>query len=195
MPDIIAATENASPLAIGTAFMNAVEGTSKFRNPPDCPWVKVNNLYLSLTQTGRSSWPPLVKQLQGDNRPVTVLSGRHGTQIGQAVNNRNGIMHNELFQRSLYVEDEEEKGLQGFVHVEVIDVGLNQYQTTKGLRTLASQKLSSGRTVIFAWCHSLFAMTEYDGDAPQKVLMSHLDVSVNQSVASIVELGYNWVPA
>jgi hypothetical protein len=195
MPDIIAATENASPLTIGTNFMNAVEGTSKFRDPPDCPWVKVNNLYLSLTQTGRSSWPPLVRQLQGDNRPVTILSGRHGTQIGQAVNNRNGTMHNELFERALYQQDLEERASRGFNHVEVIDVGLDQYRTTKGLRTLASEKLESGRTVIFAWCHSLFAMTEYDGDAPQKVLISHLNVSVNQSVASIVELGYGWVPA
>ena len=195
MPDIIAATENASPMTLGTAFMNAVEGTSKFRNPPDCPWVKVNNLYLSITQTGRSSWPPLVKQLQGDNRPVTILSGRHGTQIGQAVNNSNGIMHDVLFERALYTQDLDEKGIQGFNHVEVINVGLEQYQTTKGLRTLASEKLESGRTVIFAWCHSLYAMTEYDGDAPQKVLMSHLDVSVNQSIASIVALGYKWVPA
>jgi len=195
MPEIIAKTENSSPLQVGTAFMNAVEGTPRFRNPPDCPWVKVNNLYLSLTQTGRSSWPPLVKQLKPDGRAVTVLSGRHGTQIGQAVNNRNGVMHNNLFERALYTQDLEEKNSNGFNHVEVIDVGLEQYQTTKGLRTLATEKLTSGRTVIFAWCHSLYAMTEYDGDAPQPVLLSHLDVSVNQSIASIVELGYKWVPA
>lgn len=195
MPTIIPANDNGTPLEHGTAFIDSLGNVGFGQEPPDCPWVQVRNLYLSVTQTGPTSWPPLVRQLQqGGARTFTILSGRHGTQIGQAVDNRNGRMHDNLFERALYVTDNNHAGTLGIAGLEVIDASLPQYRSTGGLRTLVQAKLGAGRVVILAWCHSLFSMAEYDGDAPMLVLRSHLELSVRKSVATIVAESYRWVP-
>ena len=170
-----------------------------------CPWVKVGNLYMSITQTATKSWWPLVTELQkGSASRVTVVSGRHGTQAGQAVSTRNGTWNPEKVIEPKFYETDVASAV-NFPGVQVEDAGrINSTDTLKGLTKLW---LNAG-PVIYGWCHSLFSMMDHDefmydrrykkldrdsGNTKWIVAESRALWLSSKSVGTLAQEWYDWV--
>ncbi|TKC91464.1 hypothetical protein [Polyangium fumosum] len=177
-----------------------------------CPWVKVGNLYMSVTQTSDSSWPTLVTYLQSQGQTrFTVFSGRHGTQAGQAVSESKGFLSSQYVLDKIFYQNDVKAAAKFGNAVTVVDVGSNpQTATTAILQANTKQALASG-VVIYAWCHSLFSMMDhsavlYSGIYNKKVVnkdgirMRNYAVESralwlsNLTVAQLVTDWYSWVP-
>lgn len=53
------------------------------KNPTSSPWVKIGDLYVSLTETGDTSFEPIIDQNVTDEKyKFTIFSGRHGAETG-----------------------------------------------------------------------------------------------------------------
>ena len=163
----------------------------------DCPWVKVGQLYLSLSITGEKSWLPLVRLLHANGqKKFSVFSGRHG-DIPNGVDNLTGITQG-VFDEHHMVEDtarqkEITKELTD-ITVDLIDTSKHQKNQTAWLKQETTTQLGKGHAVIFAWCYSIFTMCEHDGDAPKQVVLSNQQVEIAKSVASLVRDYYAWAP-
>ncbi len=168
-----------------------------------CPWVQVGRLYLSVTQTANSSWPTLARHL---NHPggYVVFSGRHGTQAGQAVDSSTGQFNKKyVIEKQFYLDDL--KAAKEFgSKVEVVDVAT--LNTTEKLKSATLGKISQGKVVIYAWCHSMFSMMDHNEDmyddiynkrkgaGPLRnyVVESRAMTLVNQSVRALSTEWYSW---
>ncbi|NOH78861.1 hypothetical protein F0231_03790 [Vibrio sp. RE86] len=167
-----------------------------------CPWVKVGDLYLSVTQTGNSSWPTLVKHLNHGGGYV-VFSGRHGTQAGQAVDASTGQFNQKYVMERQFYLDDVKAAKQFGSKVEVLDVA--NFNTTEKLKTATIGKTGQGKVVIYAWCHSMFSMMDHNEDmygdtynvnkgGTQRnfVVESRALTLVNQSVKTLSSEWYSW---
>ena len=195
MANIIAKDSVQSPQAI----YNANSSPSERR----CPWVQIGNLFVSVTFTGNKSWGPVVEQeYEKGYREFTILSGRHGDQYGQLVQFSTGEFGPGVAEPSHYTQDlaektEWERRLDD-LELQVIDVGCAPYNKVQALKTLAMGELNARRTVVFAWCFSIFSMMEHPANpylpVPDKVLESYMLRAFNTPVAALVEEGFSWVP-
>jgi len=129
-----------------------------------CPWVKIGNLYTSVTITGSTSWDHVVRSLADKGqKDFVIMTGRHGDQLGQRIDAR-GYFEPRL-QSDPAVDpkgDEETANLirttYKDINIEVKDVGNGTCNTTGLLQVAISEHLSQERVVILAWCYSLYAM-------------------------------------
>ena len=166
------------------------------------PWVRVGNLYMSLTETGNLSWPPVVLYLHGKgHRNFRILSGRHGSpgggfgldsQIGAKVVDPNHYKEDKNV--ATYLTTGRKEGLvkndwpsgnlvgkAATLTVEDFGSGSDRDQ----LKKAAKVYLDKGDTVIFAWCFSFLAMYLYNtekAELEQKSAQAHLGKSVEQVV-------------
>ena len=170
---------------------------------PECPWVKVGNLFLTVTYSGNESWVPLVAYLRTlGHEKFTIFGGRHGAPEGDGVSLSSGLIANdEVFVPEYHVENmKQAKKLSKdstFSHqdcFEIIDVSKPLYRQISYLRKMALEELNGGRTVIFAWCYSLACMMEYDDALPQGSKVDIYHASVKKSIGTIVRETLNWVP-
>ncbi len=129
----------------------------------DCPWVKIGNLYVSVTITGESSWLPLISLLHEEGkRKFTVFSGRHG-DIPNIVDQSNDktIL---VFDEGHMDEDNAVKtnALKEFpdISIEIVDSGAQQIDHAAWLAKETKTHLDADSVVIYAWCYSLFTMSE-----------------------------------
>ena len=157
MFEVVPRNDQRTPLSLMSSHLTSC------RNDPwtTCPWVKVGKLYLSVTQTGKTSWPTLVKHL---NHPdgYAVFSGRHGTQAGQAVDSITGQFNEKyVLEKQFYLDDLKMARTFGS-KVDVIDAGA--LGTTERLKSATLGKISEGKVVIYAWCHSMFSMMDHNDD-------------------------------
>jgi len=181
-----------------------IYNSADLSTPSKCPWVKVGNLYLSVTPTGNTSWPPIVEDMKGIVTPkFTILTGRHGDQFGQKVDLKTGVFSGEVAELKHFSEDkvEAKKLSDKGVDIEVIDVGnpAKNYNTVVKLKELTEIKLND-RIVIYAWCFSIYSMKEYPKNGPldpyyklpEKVLLSKMTLAWKTSVASLITEGFSW---
>ncbi|MDC0745461.1 hypothetical protein [Polyangium mundeleinium] len=130
-----------------------------------CPWVKVGNLYMSVTQTSDSSWPTLVKHLKSQGQATfTVFSGRHGTQAGQAVSESKGLLSSKLVLDKAFYQNDVRAAAQFGNAVKVVDVGQNPQTATTAILQANTRQALAGGVVIYAWCHSLFSMMDHSAE-------------------------------
>ncbi|MDC3953164.1 hypothetical protein [Polyangium jinanense] len=127
MFEIIQRNDQRAPLAIMEDHIN-----NNVNDPwTTCPWVKVGNLYMSVTQTSDSSWPTLVRHLQSQGQTkFTVFSGRHGTQAGQAVSESKGILSSKYVLDKAFYQNDVRAAAQFGNAVKVVDVGASPQTTT-----------------------------------------------------------------
>lgn len=204
-PPIIDINEQKTQAELDEEYQKAT-GTNKnkFITIP-CPWLKVGNLYLSVTYTGNESWRPLYKYLekQGVTR-FTIMGGRHGQHEGDEVGKVNG-------DDSLYRQDVEQAGtLLGIANkniikkntimlknrntsVNVLNVGTAEYCFKGALEKAALSGLKDG-PVIFAWCYSIYSQHFYQSALKKKEIVELARANIKKSVKTIVQTTFAWVP-
>jgi hypothetical protein len=165
------------------------------------PWVKIGDVYASLTMTGDMSWNLIVREEhKSGRRKFAILTGRHG-DWGQVVDVKTGQFQGIADDR----HNGEDAGMcktlraqLGGLDIEAIDVGKPPYDTADALRKLVTQKLGAGATVILAWCYSICCMRElpdtFMARAPVKVKLSHMDLAKQMPVKNLVPSDFFWVP-
>jgi hypothetical protein len=135
-----------------------------------CPWVRIGNLYTSVTFTGSESWLPAVKDLYNKGqRKFAVLTGRHGDQFGQRIDSRTHLFEprNPSLAADSAIDPKEDlkvansliaNGRFSGINIVVVDVGSGAHNTVELLRATIKRYLEDETVVILAWCYSLYAM-------------------------------------
>ncbi len=146
------------------------------KKPGAVPWVQVGNLYLSLFETGDTSWHPIIEKLAGLTPPrtrFTICTGRHGDYVvktdaksGQFT----GVAAQEHLAEDLQGVAKLKKDVSPKLDIMVIDVTDPDFNSIPKLQGLLMQNISAGRTVVLAWCYSLFAMNAVPTDITAKEL-------------------------
>ncbi len=170
--------------------------------PEDCPWVKVGCLYLSVTITGNESWLPLLARLhQGGYREFSIFSGRHGDVPNQV--DSEGTTQG-VFDEEHIIEDQavREKALKRFkdITIEIIDTGAGAKNQKQWLMENATQRFQTNTPVIFAWCYSLFALSEFHRKVVGRELstpemtayMKAQAEELGKSISEIVKKNFAW---
>jgi hypothetical protein len=123
----------------------------------------VGNLYLSVTITGNESWLPLLARLhQWGHKEFNVFSGRHGDvpNIVDSEGTTQSVFDEEHIKED---EDVKKKTLEEFkdVTIEIVDTRAGEKDQKQWLIENATQRFQANTPVIFAWCYSLFTMSEF----------------------------------
>jgi hypothetical protein len=169
----------------------------------DCPWVKVENLYMSVTFTGDDSWTGIVKSMVKTTKTVLILTGRHGEQAGTAIDaDTSQIDGVRTFERAHYKEDKERKAVflkKNAGSTVTIDV-INLYRTPHtidSLKVVITTALGEGKVVILAWCYSLFCMRSFNTKTAPTGGKEHVALTVSGNdtpVKDIIKADFSWVP-
>ena len=166
----------------------------------DCPWVKVGNLYLSVTFTGDTSWKSIAEANAG--KRIIVLTGRHGEQAGAAVDKDNVIVKGRTYDKEHVGQDQDIKNkyFPDNGNIEIKDLWLyNTDHTVDNLRVIMRSHLEKGDVVVCAWCFSLFCLYSFDSASAPLKGQRHVELTVANNdlkVSSIIEDKFKpWVPA
>ena len=179
------------------------------KEPGDVPWIRIECLYASITETGDASWEQVIDvEYAKGSRKFTVLSGRHGGMFGSPVNTGTGAYVYKIADSEHLKEDSKQaaKVRQKYpdVEIEIVDAAVlaPDRNKVKALMTLAKAKLSADRVVILAWCYSLYSLLEYpehlleltaDGKY-QKYLRVLKSYTTEQPIWALVNQYFYWVP-
>ena len=120
-------------------------------------------MYLSVTITGNESWLPLLARLHlGGYKKFSVFSGRHG-DIPNKVDSEGKTQG--VFDEKHIEEDSEvmKKAKSEFtdITIELVDTRAGEKNQKQWLVENAKQRFQTNTAVIFAWCYSLFTMSEF----------------------------------
>lgn len=144
--------------------------TAWHARPGPVPWVQVGNLFLSCFETGETSWQPIVEQLAKDKikrKRFTICTGRHGSYVVKANSQTGqftGIKDNTHLIEDLKGVAGVRKKVPGSLDMMVIDVTGRDFNSIPRLQSFLMQNISAGRTIILAWCYSIFAMNGVPSD-------------------------------
>ena len=160
MVDYISMKSPLAPYRIWKEMMNA----DNF----DAPWVRIGNLYASVTFTGSESWAPVVLDLnKRGQKKFAVLAGRHGDQLGQQIDpvGHKFVLRDPTSAGDSAINPKDDQAMAASLNkrgngidVTVVDVGGAGYNTVDALRGAISSYLMRDMVVILAWCYSLCAM-------------------------------------
>ncbi len=189
MPTIISKDDDRSLQTIHDAFFAHL-------NPliDTCPWVKIGNLYVSLTITGNETWAVLVNYIARTygNQKFAIASGRHGTEIGQAPIDEYGtinLLDPQLYQddlAALHIVDRSR-----VTQIKIYDAN-DLISTTADLQGFTRNRLRHGFVVIYAWCYSITAMRNYTLSMPQAALQARKNAIMGSRVRTITQEDYDW---
>jgi hypothetical protein len=167
------------------------------------PWVKLGNLYMSLTVTGDDSWKALIDKLYGEGiRNFIVFTGRHGQMsgtivedlvlktLGHAVPDETHLIQDKA--KKSRIEAEYAKNPRGAIHITLCNVGTTPDTTMTRTKQLAQQCLSAGESVvILAWCYSLLSFYTTTAQADKATRYSDI-VCYNLPISDIVSSKLGW---
>jgi hypothetical protein len=191
--------------AVPTLIDNHLQAPHVRVRAQDCPWVKIGNLYVSVSITGKESWSPLVDQLvhQGYTK-FALFSGRHGDYFNYV--DSTGEMQN-VFETDLFAQDNQKAAeavaqFPSIKEFKVIDTGQQktgqtgwlQRMTWCYLRGEAGTGGRGPRAVIYAWCQGIYTMVEVPTSAQGPAAQSFGRLIQTKSVSQLVKEYWSWVP-
>jgi hypothetical protein len=185
--------------------VSIVLNASKEVQPEDCPWVQVGKLYLSVTITGEESWLPLLARLHKSGyKEFSVFSGRHGDipnkvdreGTTQGVFDEKHIEQDEVVkQKALKLKELEN------ITIEIVDTRAGEKNQKQWLIKNAKQRFQTNTPVIFAWCYSLFTMSEFHRKTVDLKLTTAEEMTayskaqseeISKSISEIVKTNFAW---
>jgi hypothetical protein len=165
------------------------------------PFVRIGDVFVSLTILGDNSWSYITKRESGRN--FKVFAGRHGNVINPV--DRSGVLSSDEESKG---KDEVDPDLDQTIanrfgnRVGVIDVRGDDFRTVGGLKGKINEALKSGNCVILSWCYGLFTfftssgvLTGEDPSNPKHALYKSWSEAVTMKINVIVERDWKWVPA
>ncbi|SMR76930.1 hypothetical protein SAMN05518671_1973 [Stenotrophomonas lactitubi] len=175
-----------------------------------CPWVRVGNLYVTVTTGNDQGWVDLIHSIcaggntnaDGNRKGVSVFTGRHGTTQGTIIQaSDSGLFHDSLKDPRHVAEDiikrehlrKELMPNKTGPKVTIWDVGTTAGTSMKRTKRLSMERMRCGDIVIWAWCWSLLS--------PYKAVHGSSDASYpvweqgrpyNRPISEIVTESYGW---
>lgn len=124
------------------------------------PYVRIGNLFVSLTISGPDSWNYIATKVCAKDN-LTVLAGRHGNVINP-IDGSGWLRRKEEAVAGDEVDPQEDRKRAAMINksnprITVIDVRDDEFRTAEGLRGKILQYLKSGG-VILSWCYGLYTM-------------------------------------
>ncbi len=167
------------------------------------PYVRIGNLFVSLTISGPESWNYVATKVCAKDR-LTVLSGRHGNVINP-IDSSGWLRRKEELIGGDEVDPQADRKEASKINksdqrITVIDIRDDEFRTAAGLRGKILQYLKSGG-VILSWCYGLYSMqVSYNvkhGDDVSNPEHSEFDTwrkLLDSRVCDIVKSDWSWVP-
>lgn len=198
MPDIIPGnTDQTIAQILGVqSIANMYESTKVDWDKP--PFVRIGDVFVSLTILGDNSWSYIPAKFKDKN--FKVLAGRHGNIINP-IDDAAKVLLTEESHGNDEVDpalDRQKAGpFKG--RVEVVDVRADDFRTGNGLKAKITQYSKAGNGVILAWCYGLFTFFESKGlgtgeDVSDKSHKLHASwqKAVTMTVSQIVQRDWAW---
>jgi hypothetical protein len=169
------------------------------------PYVRIGNLFVSLTISGPDSWGYIARKVCAKDN-LTVLSGRHGNVINPIDSSGWLRRKEESMTQGDAVDPQEDRKRAATINnkanprITVIDVRDDEFRTAVGLRGKILQYLQSGG-VILSWCYGLYTMqVSYDvkhGEdisSPDHGEYAKWRKLLDSRICDIVKSDWYWVP-
>ncbi|HEL3809044.1 TPA: hypothetical protein UMT89_000355 [Stenotrophomonas maltophilia] len=175
-----------------------------------CPWVRVGNLYVTVTTGNDQGWVELIQSIcagsntntDGSRKGISVFTGRHGTARGtitQAADS--GLFHDSLKDPGHVVEDIVKREYlrktlmrnKTGAKVTIWDVGSTAGTSMKRTKRLSIERMAQGDMVIWAWCWSLLSPYKVvNGSSDASYLLWEPGRPYNKPISEIVTESYGW---
>ncbi|WP_144186286.1 hypothetical protein [Elioraea rosea] len=192
-----------------TQTLRALHDSAEISQPETVPWIRVGNLYLSVTATGNLSWPPVVGHLEPlGHTTFHVFSGRHGSAAGGfGLDSKvpQGVIDATHFGQDQdvahYMRTGEKRGYcrndwpNTRLHQQNTKLTIENFgegSTRDKVKAAAKAYLDKGDTVIFAWCYSIGAMHLYNTEKLELENTSY-ETLFRKTPATVIKEKYDWV--
>ncbi|WP_291298022.1 hypothetical protein [Elioraea sp.] len=192
-----------------TQTLEYLEAHADKAHTAQLPWIRVGNLYLSVTETGNLSWPPIIGHLAPlGHVNFHVFSGRHGSQAGGfALDSKvpQTVIDVTHFGQDQdvahYILTGEKRGMCKYDwpnerlrdgHATLTVENFGEGSTRDKVKAAAKKYLDKGDTVIFAWCYSIGAMHLYNPDKPALETAS-IKTLFGKTPETVIKEKYDWV--
>jgi hypothetical protein len=174
-----------------------------------CPWVRIGNLYTTVTTGNDAGWRLLVQNhIQPDAtapRAISVFTGRHGNPEGTITKDDRELFYDGVMDGNHYLQDILQKVVsEGHFasrppseqpRIKLWDVGTTAGTTMTRTQQLARERLDKGEIVIFAWCWSLLSFYKVNVKEAAAFKRWHRDQAYNKPIKEIVADKYGWAKA
>lgn len=191
----------------GRTILTAMErkGNPKWEQDPTVyPWVKVGNLYLTISQTGNKTMSTLVaehfmKQEDGP-RKIVLMGGRHGNFTGDAIEENGVYSSDEVYDSGEEETDQKNvaKLLNTFKNAKLVikyECGAKGNCTSPDkLKKRTEILLGSAYTVIWGWCYSLYGTTSFGPGASEEDKFAQAFDNLSTPLKKYVATHFKWVP-
>lgn len=178
----------------------------------DCPWIKIGNLYVTVTTGNDAGWGDLVKKLLANDthsleaKRFAIFTGRHGNTQGTLTASDSGLFSDKVPDKNHLTQDIVAKaGVEKCYaalsppdrpQISIWDVGTTAGATMTRTKILAIERLAAGDVVIFAWCWSLLSPYKVNETSPEAVYeVYEQDQPYNKTIENIVNESYGWATA
>jgi hypothetical protein len=167
------------------------------------PYVRIGNLFVSLTISGPDSWNYLATRVCAKEK-LTVLAGRHGNVINP-IDSSGWLRRKEESIGGDEVDPQADRKIASQINglnqrITVIDVRGDEFRTNAGLRAKILTYLKSGG-VILSWCYGLYSMQVSHGvnhgedvSNPTHGEYATWRNLLDGKVCDIVKRDWSWVP-
>lgn len=172
-----------------------------------CPWVKIGNLYTTVTTGNDAGWRLLIRDnLQCNDkgpRDINVFTGRHGNPEGTLTETDREIFTDKVPDANHLLQDILQKavadgeysalGYSRRPRIKLWDVGTTAGSTMTKTQQLAAECLRGHEIVIFAWCWSLLSFYKTTEAEAAEFIKWDSTQPYNKSITDIVKECYGWV--
>jgi len=172
-----------------------------------CPWIKIGNLYTTVTTGNDAGWRLLIQNhLQPNDklpRNISVFTGRHGHPEGSIVQEANqDLFWDGVPDANHYLQDILQKVVaEGLFsgkqdkdkpRIKLWDVGTTAGANMSRTQQLAAERLRKGEIVIFAWCWSFLSFYKVTETEAATLKRWNKDLAFNKRIKAIVDEKYGW---
>jgi len=169
------------------------------------PYVRIGNLFVSLTISGPESWNYVARKIcPKDN--FTVMAGRHGNVINPIDSSGWLRRMEESHGGGDAVDPQADRKEAAKINtpsnprISVVDVRDDEFRTVEGLRGKILTYLKSGG-VILSWCYGLYSMqvnfnVKHGEDISNPAHAEHMKWKklMDSRICDIVKSDWYWVP-
>lgn len=191
------------PQIFSVLAINDVVGNPQADFDQRPPFVRIGNVFVSVTILGDNSWRYIPEDLE-TTKSFKVFAGRHGNYINP-IDLSGKLLRADESNGHDSVNPALDQAIANKLNrpprprVEVIDVRDDGFRTSKGLKNKIKFYIKAGNCVILAWCYGLYTFCESnqvgfgdDVSNPIHPMYAEWQRIVGMKVSDIVKRDWNW---